>query len=386
MATLNLEKIRNVDIITLAKDLGFKQDKYDKKEYRRDDLKVSIDEKRGRFNSFVNEGVKGAGSIDFVMKTENLRFKDAAQKINDMYSIDKVSIQRDNIQRDNSAQKAGNADNNNTVKDNIQKDNAKDSAQNVVFKDYKAEIEKEPESKTLIMPVKAENNDKVKEYLTESRAIEPKTAKALVEKGYIYQDKQNNAVFICKDTDGKITGAERKGTDGKFTGMAAGSDKNGGAFTLKLNDSKQSLVLTESALDAISYCALNKTENATVISTAGLTPNITTAMSNIIEKNGTKNIKIGFDNDKPGQENAEKLKTALQEKYHDINVEIKIPERGKDFNENLQLDKAEIEKTANDFIEKLDKYIESQKEKAQEPEYKNPYESIDKDNDDYIER
>ena len=125
MATLNLEKIRNVDIITLAKDLGFKQDKYDKKEYRRDDLKVSIDEKRGRFNSFVNEGVKGAGSIDFVMKTENLRFKDAAQKINDMYSIDKVSIQRDNIQRDNSAQKAGNADNNNTVKDNIQKDNAK---------------------------------------------------------------------------------------------------------------------------------------------------------------------------------------------------------------------------------------------------------------------
>jgi DNA primase len=406
MASLDLEKIRNVDIIDLAERLGFERDKYDKKEYRRDDIKVSIDDKRGRFNSFTSD-VHGAGAIDFVMKTENLSFQQAAQMIADMYAIPNVENNAFSIQRDQNQSKSPKENSNN------------------IIKDYKKETEKakqEPDEKILIMPEKADTDKEIKEYLTKERAIDPKVVNALISKGYIYQEKQhNNVVFIAKDTNGKTTGAEIKGTDPsvKFKGMAKGSDKNAGAFTLKLNNSKESLVLTESALDAISYCSLNKTENATVISTSGLSPAITPAISNIIEKDNIKNVKIAYDKDKPGQEAAEKLKDALQEKYNDINIEIKTPEKGKDWNENLQLetqkpqikitiddkfltvenagkiDKFEIkDPTAitQDKIEKLaDKLKESEpnakveiidertKEKEQDKEYENPYLNFNND-------
>jgi 5S rRNA maturation endonuclease (ribonuclease M5) len=231
-----------------------------------------------------------------------------------------------------------------------------------------AETEKakqEPDEKILIMPDKADTNKEIKEYLTKERAIDPKVVNALISKGYIYQDKQhNNVVFVCRDIDNKITGAEIKETDIKtiFKGMTKGSDKNAGAFTLKLNNSRKSLVLTESAIDTISYCALHKIDNATVISTAGLTPNVTPAISNIVEKDNIKNVKIAYDADAPGQENAEKLKDALQEKYKDINVEIKTPEKGKDWNENLQLEKADERDRINKFLTELSKYKSSKNE------------------------
>ena len=81
------KRLRHIDVVELAERMGFEQDKYDKKAYRRGNLKVSIDEKTGRFNSFIDPTVKGIGSIDFVMKTENKKFAEAIEFLSNEYSI-----------------------------------------------------------------------------------------------------------------------------------------------------------------------------------------------------------------------------------------------------------------------------------------------------------
>ena len=321
-ANMDLEPIRNINIVELAESLGFQQDKYDKKAYRRSDIKVSIDEKTGKFNSFTNPNVKGIGAIDFVMANENKSFKDTIEFLAASYSI---------IER----------------KTPFQQEKVKEREQ----------------LKVLEMPKHTEftHNLQIVDYLTyKDRKISFETIKKLMEQGKIYQDNKGNAVFICKDVNGNITGAEIKSKN--FKGMAKGTDRNAGAFCI-FADNPKTLVITESAIDAISYYDLKKPENAAIISTGGVMPHSTKFSDDFIIKNKVENIKIGYDADEAGQKNAESLKVELEKKYPDVKIDIEKP-IAKDWNDELK--EKEIKQENQGFDRNKDKEQKLDDEFAQD--------------------
>ncbi len=79
--------------------------------------------------------------------------------------------------------------------------------------------------------------------------------------GILYADHRRNAVFLCRDPQSQPTGAEIVGTrpapDGRtFKGMAPGSRKAQGGFWLPAAAAPDALLLTESAVDALSALLL----------------------------------------------------------------------------------------------------------------------------------
>ncbi len=201
------------------------------------------------------------------------------------------------------------------------------------FQQEKEPEKKQEEPKILEMPKISKYDQRTLDYLIWERKISMQTVKELQRAGKIYQDEKNNVVFVCKDVNGEITGAELKGTMAKFAGMAKGSNRDKGAFYIYQAEPK-TLVLTESAIDAISYKELKNPKNAIIISTAGVMPHGTSFIDEVIKRYGISNVKIAYDNDQPGQENANKLKVELEKKYPELKVEI-VKSVKKDWNEDL---------------------------------------------------
>jgi hypothetical protein len=116
---------------------------------------------------------------------------------------------------------------------------------------------------------------RVREYLVRTRAIAADLVDGLFNRGQVYADDRGNAVFVCTDEHGKATGAELKGTmaEKPFSGMAKGSRRNDGAFTLSRGTGQGRVILVESAIDAASYWQMHDGDY-TVVSTAGARPNL----------------------------------------------------------------------------------------------------------------
>ena len=296
---MDLEPLKNIDVADLAEKLGFERDSKDKKAYRRGDIKVSIDEKAGKFNSFTNPDVKGRGSIDFVMANENKSFKGAIEFLSAEYNV-----------------------------------SSSKPAKPAFFQPVKQEIPKEPEKKILELPAKAENTEKLKTYLVGKRKIHIKIVEKLLNNNFIYQDKAGNVVFVSRDMADKPAGAELKSEN--FKGLVKGSSRDTGAFQMRTSGSgDKKLVITESAIDAISYFSQKIPVNSTIISTSGVMPHTTKFVDDYIQKQDIKKVIIAYDNDNAGRTNAESLKTDLKTKYPDLSVEIERS-KGKDWNEDLQ--------------------------------------------------
>ena len=86
----------------------------------------------------------------------------------------------------------------------------------------------------------------------------------LHQQGDCYADARRNAVFICRDAEGRAVGAELKGTiqrsDGsRFSGMTPGSAKDAGGFRIGSIAKAAVIYLVESAIDAISLAKLRAT-------------------------------------------------------------------------------------------------------------------------------
>lgn len=320
MNDMDLEPLKNIDVVDLAEKLGFEQDKVDKKAYKRGDLKISIDEKTGRFNSFVNSDIHGRGSIDFVMKTENKDFKGAIEFLSSEY----------NASSDKPAKPA------------------------FLQREKQEEPELKPEPKILEIPTKSKYDQRTLDYLFFDRKVNLQTIKELQRTGRLYQDEKNNAIFVCRDINNKIRGAEVKGTTVKFKGMAKGSDRDKGAFFIYQAEPK-TLILTESAIDAISYKDLKNPHNSIIASTSGVMPHDTKFMNAAIKEYSIKSVKIAYDNDAVGQENAESLMADLEKKYPDLKVEIEKSIK-KDWNEDLQ--QRELERN-KEFAEKNKKIFDA---------------------------
>ena len=139
-------------------------------------------------------------------------------------------------------------------------------------------------------------------YLKDDRCIPARLIDFLVRSGNLYADYRANAVFLLLGKGKKVVGAELRGTTHlKWHGMAPGSRKDSGCFFIKRSNTNKA-VLCESAIDAISYFALNP--NCLVISTSGVNPN-PAWLPLLIEKGF--DIYCGFDSDDTGDSFANRM-------------------------------------------------------------------------------
>lgn len=132
-----------------------------------------------------------------------------------------------------------------------------------------------PTKRELVIPERADNMRKVFAYLCQTRKIDSKIVSDLARSGLLYQDKRGNAVFVHRDENGKIIGAELQGTSSyqRFKGVAAGTSDS--LFSVKIGTPNRAYIF-ESAIDLLSFRQLAnpaKIENSVLVSMAGLKPN-----------------------------------------------------------------------------------------------------------------
>jgi hypothetical protein len=111
----------------------------------------------------------------------------------------------------------------------------------------------------------------VRRYLVHQRSLAPSLIDALLDAGRIYADDRGNAVFVMLGDQERPVGAEIRGTTSRpWKGLAPGSKKDLGYFSVSA-PGDNTIVLCESAIDALSCFTLHP--GTLCISTAGARPN-----------------------------------------------------------------------------------------------------------------
>jgi hypothetical protein len=185
-------------------------------------------------------------------------------------------------------------------------------------------LETTPSPKLEVPAPDAGKLGRVKNYLVEKRAIPESIVDTAIEKGRLWADKYGNAVFGLRDVEGNQVGAELRGTyDKPFHGVRG---EKGLFFTG--NASTKTAVFVESAIDAMSYQAINP--RSMVISTTGSSRDLLSKTAEELHGRGFRLV-AGFDNDKEGNRLAEVLNKATGKQ-----VERQVPAVGKDWNDQLK--------------------------------------------------
>ena len=111
----------------------------------------------------------------------------------------------------------------------------------------------------------------LRRYLVQDRRLPAVLIEPLIADGTLYADTRGNAVFLLLGKEGVPVGAEIRGTTSTpWRGMAPGSRKDLGYFSVSV-PTPTTIVLCESAIDAMSCLALYP--RTLCISTAGARPN-----------------------------------------------------------------------------------------------------------------
>jgi hypothetical protein len=111
----------------------------------------------------------------------------------------------------------------------------------------------------------------VKRYLTAERTIASSRIQHLIESGRLHADSRGNAVFLLLGKENKPVGAELRGTTtARWRGMAPGSQRDLGYFSVPAPGAT-TVILCESAIDAISCLELHPF--CLCVSTSGARPN-----------------------------------------------------------------------------------------------------------------
>ena len=268
--------------------------------------------------------------IQFVQFIDNVSWKDAVDKIVDIY----------NLQENKKDHK---------MSFNVEKEKISE------ITPKKADVLNE--KKAFVLPEKAENNKRVFAYLHKSRGIDNDIIQRAYNEKRIYQDAQKgNVIFKVSDNDGNIIGAawnttltseEHKGKKG----FVEGSKRD---YPFELRGTNNRLYIFESPIDMMSYMTIKKNNNnyinikdSTFIATWGI--NSSEMILKYLEKNpNIEHITIAFDNDKDayklvngdkipcnhGQEAAKSLKDEIEQLDKKYIVDIDIPTL-KDFNDDL---------------------------------------------------
>jgi hypothetical protein len=167
--------------------------------------------------------------------------------------------------------------------------------------------EKHVENKSISIDIKYSVDDmkRVYAYLCKTRGINASIVKELIDKGLLGKDYRHNALFLHKNENNKVVGADKLGTNStiRFKGVVTGSNQAYG-FSLKLGVSNElkSLLIFEAPMDLLSYYQMNKDnlENCLLLCTGG------SGKINIIQTYlkiySIENIYFCMDNDNCGNE------------------------------------------------------------------------------------
>jgi hypothetical protein len=200
-----------------------------------------------------------------------------------------------------------------------------------------------PKPQQHIEPVKELDQEKLKQlkvveshpYL-ESRGIDNINNDRF--KGTVFKDERNNAVFPHTDAANKITGYAMKNKN--FNGFSPGGAKN--IWRSNQLDNDNQLVVTESAIDALSYAKLmekrdpSQTANTRFISTEGaFSPEVQEMIKKeIASMPENAQVIAAFDNDNQGWKFATELKSTCEEMERKCRIDIPRV-KGYDWNEVL---------------------------------------------------
>lgn len=166
-------------------------------------------------------------------------------------------------------------------------------------------------------------------YLT-SRGLGPDVLGLPIFAGGLRVDGRSNALFPHYDREG-LCGFEIKNQG--FTGFAAGGTK--GLWYSKARPTDNRLVLTESAIDALSFHVLQGDDRTRYMSTGGsLNPQQPALIRGAMEKLPPGGmVFLAFDNDEAGEKLAEEVQ-AFAPSGRD--VRRVLPDGGKDWNDTLK--------------------------------------------------
>lgn len=287
-----LNELKKVDLVTYFRTImPYELVKASANEYTtktHDSLRMS----NGLWN-WCSKGVGGRNAIDYLMKTEQLEFNDAANLLLKQLQNKVPTIEQQPTK---------------------------------------------PKEKHIIIPEKNTASDNVISYL-KSRGIDEEIIKECIEKHLIYEEKHyHNVVFVGYDEFGNIKYAGCRSTNETiFKQDATGSDKSY-SFRLESNTKTDTIYIFEGAIDALSYATFLKLygmdyKAKTLISLAGIyqpasdisKSKIPLAIQRYLDKHPeTKNIFLCFDNDKAGRKASKALQIVLADKY---TVVIKPPKK-----------------------------------------------------------
>ena len=270
--------VRNIGLKAVLKRIGCIADRYDKVKWHTPEGVISV-----TCQKFMNwtKGTGGGGAIDLAMHLTGCDFKTAVFWLSDNFPDYCLQISKGSV-----------------------------SIANQAFS----------------LP---ERNDsrlqQIINYLRNDRCIPTRLIDFLVRSGKLYADNRGNVVFLLLGKEKKVVGAELRGTThSKWHGMAPGSRKDLGCFFVKRSNTKKA-VLCESAIDAISYLALNP--NWLALSTSGANPN-PVWLPLLIEKGF--DIYCGFDSDETGNLSSDRMiylyptVNRLRPGKHDWNEDLRL--------------------------------------------------------------
>lgn len=170
-------------------------------------------------------------------------------------------------------------------------------------------------------------------YLTRKRGISPDIVTENIEKKNIWADSWGNCCFALRDMQGKVVGAELRGTYEKP--YHGGRGQKGLFYSGKASEDKTA-VFTESAIDALSYQTIMKEQGNNKIVAVGTMGNqkfkmVDTALEMV--RRGYK-IVAAYDNDKQGNHLSDILKSTVEEAN---GIYKRDCPPNKDWNETLQI-------------------------------------------------
>jgi hypothetical protein len=292
-----IAELREKPLSLVLSDLNYKALNKKMTDFRTPVGKISIAGEKW-FNH--SQGAGGGGAIDLIMHIESCDFKNALRRLGDV-----------NIKA--AAKSAGEYRRQQVLSTNLK------------------------EHDHFVAP---ENNEqkwqKTRDYLVNERKLDAKLIDRMHESGEIYSDDLQNAIFIMKDAQNAVRGADKRGTWGEYKGLHGITSKDS-FFRVKMGDAKK-VVYVESAIDALSYSMLNKDFDGEIISTSGAR----SAFNDICDKRDSDyEIIVAYDSDKVGQNHATDL-------HLNYGATIEKPENTKDWNEQVQLNALAQELTASE--------------------------------------
>ena len=202
--------------------------------------------------------------------------------------------------------------------------------------------------RNLILPLKANNNDRAINYLL-SRGISKEIIEYCIENNLLYEEQKNhNVVFIGYDENKVPKYAFCRATnEQRFMREATGSNKKY-SFKINANEKNNIVHVFESSIDLLSFATILNLENKNwrnenLLSLGGIYTSkydpdkskIPLALVDFLEKNSNINeIHLHLDRDLAGRNATTFLQQVLGEKYKVTNATVPY---GKDMNEYLCL-------------------------------------------------